>query len=72
MTMKFVGWGIVGKPQAGVIVDGVHIDVTGYHPDDYWDDDIFLGPDKFGIVPVYQTSYGAQFPSGARKYPYFA
>lgn len=66
------GWGIVGEPLPGVIVPGPSgrsIDVTGYHAADYWDGDKFLGPDVFGIVPIYQTADG-QFPADAVSYPY--
>jgi hypothetical protein len=71
---NFAGWGIVGEPQDGVIVDGPSgpsIDVSGYNAGDYWDGDEFLGPDTFGIVPIYKTASG-QFPTEAVSYPYLA
>lgn len=73
--MKFIGWGLIGAPQDSVLVEtgnGKGLDVSGYHTSDYWDGETFLGPDAFGIVPVYETADGCQFPSDARLYPYTA
>lgn len=74
MTLTFVGWGIIGE-QPDVIVNGPSgpsIDVSGYNAADYWDGDKFLGPDCYGIVPVYESTDGTQFPVDARIYPYLA
>lgn len=74
-NLEFAGWGIVGEPQDGVIVSGPSgnsIDVTGYHTADYWDGGKFLGPDSYGIVPVYRAADGMQFPANAKRYPYLA
>lgn len=74
-NLKHIGWGIAGKPKDGVIVqtaEGRGIDVTGYSTADYWQDGKFLGPDEYGIVPVYQTQSGRQFPAAAKSYPYRA
>ena len=71
---NFAGWGIIGEPQAGVIVAGPSgpvLDVRGYNAGDYWDGDNFLGPDTFSIVPLYTTADG-QFPALAVSYPYLA
>ena len=71
--MTFCGWGLIGKPKEGVIVatgEGPGIDVSGYHDDYYWDSKGFLGPDKFGIVPIYTTRSGKQSPKAAKQYPY--
>lgn len=74
--LKYIGWGILGKIQEGIIVSGYNgqptIDVHGYNDSDYWNGDKFLGPDPFGIVPIYETRDGKQFPTQAKPYPYFA
>lgn len=75
--LEFVGWGLVGKPQDDILIvdtSGIaRIDVTGYIAGDYWDGDTFLGPDPYGIVPIYRTRDGGrQFPDDAKRYPYYA
>ncbi len=67
-----MGWGLIGEPRDGVIVDtgnGRGIDVHGYQEADYWAGDQFLGPDQFGIVPIYRAADGSQFPPDAKEYP---
>lgn len=74
-NLEYVGWGIVGEPQQDVIVTGPSgdsIDVTGYNTADYWNSHTFLGADSFGIVPVYRTADGKQFPADAKVYPHLA
>ena len=71
-NLEFIGWGVVGRPQPGVIVSGPagdSIDVTGYNESDYWDQGRFKGPDPYGIVPVYRDENGKQFPV-AKVYPH--
>lgn len=71
----FCGWGIIGEPKSDVLIDGPSgpsLDVTGYDAADYWDGEEFRGPDSFGIVPVYRTPHGHQFPADAKAYPYLA
>lgn len=74
--LTFVGWGIVGKPENGIFVqtaEGEGIDVTGYNAGDYWDGKRgFLGPDPYGIVPIYRDSNNRLFPHTAKQYPYNA
>ena len=73
--LEYVGWGVVGEPRDGVIVNGPSgetVDVSGYHTGDYWSGDRFLGPDDFGITPVYRAPDGTTFPEGAKKYPFLA
>lgn len=82
--LTYAGWGIVGEPKAGVIVDGPagpSIDVRGYSVADYFDGTPqehgydpaeFLGPDIFGIVPIFLCGDGSQFPAEAQCYPFMA
>lgn len=73
--LEYRGWGLIGEPQQDVIVQGPSgnsLDVTGYHAADYWDGEKFLGPDIFGVVPIYRTADGNQFPANAQPYPYLA
>lgn len=74
--LTFSGWGLVGEPQEGVIVptaSGDGLDVTGYNAADYWDErGEFLGPDGYGVTPIYIATDGSQFPADARPYPYRA
>lgn len=73
--LKFIGWGLIGEPRRGVLIStpaGEGLDVSGYHVDDYWDGNRFLGADEFGIVPVYRMADGSQFPADAKQYPYLA
>jgi hypothetical protein len=72
--MEFAGWGLIGEPQEGMIVEtgnGMGIGVTGYNVEDYWSGvGKFLGPDIFGVVPVYRLADGSLFPPDAVQYPY--
>ena len=76
--LTFLGWGLVGEPQDGMIVEtgsGPGIDVTGYSADDYWNGDAldsFAGPDTYGVVPIYAMPDGKTFPPAATQYPYLA
>ncbi len=79
MTTKptgFIGWGLIGHPQEGVLVptaSGPGLDVSGYHESDYWGKGgEWLGPDCYGVVPIYRSVNGVQFPAHARQYPYNA
>jgi hypothetical protein len=73
-TLECEGWGIVGEPQEGIVFAGYDdiptIDVGGYSEADYWDGDRFKGPDPSGIVPIYTTEDGDQFPPDAVAYQY--
>lgn len=72
--LTLVGWGIIGEPQEGILRSGPepgpHIDVTGSNEGDWWGGDGFLGPDPYGITPIYHDRQGRQFPREAREYPY--
>lgn len=73
--LTLAGWGIVGEPQDGVLVptgNGIGIDVSGYNEGDYWSGEGFLGPDPFGIVPVYRDRQDRIYPRNAKQYPYKA
>lgn len=74
--LTFSGWGLIGDQQDGILVqtaDGIGIDVTGYNAGDYWDGKKgFLGPDPYGVVPVYRDKKGSIFPARAKEYPYNA
>lgn len=71
-------WGIADgiTPDPTIFVDGPlgkSIDVYGYNSGDYWDLETgeFLGPDEFGIVPVWTNrTTGQQFPPHAKVYPH--
>ncbi|MCX7898576.1 MAG: hypothetical protein N2444_00545 [Methylocystis sp.] len=73
-NLNLVGWGVVGEPKEELLVrtpEGMGIDVRGYQTGDYWDGNgKFLGPDCDGIVPIYMTPTGEQFPKDATAYPY--
>lgn len=73
-TLEHVGWGLVGEPRPGVLVEtgnGLGLDVAGYSAWNYWDAaGKFRGPDAFGVVPVYRCADGSIYPEGAREYPY--
>ena len=70
--LTFAGWGLIGEPQSGIVLADDRIDVTGYNAGDYWQDGKFLGPDNFGVTPIYTTQTGEQFPADAVGYSYRA
>ncbi len=73
--LEYRGWGLVGYPLPDVVIsdgDIDRIDVTGYNEADYWRADTFLGPDTYGIVPVYEAPHGEIWPPDAVEYAFFA
>ena len=69
--LEFTGWGSVGPYEVVGDQDG-YLDVTGYNESDYWQDGKFLGPDDFGVSPVYTDKDGNHHPSAIIQMPYRA
>jgi hypothetical protein len=67
--LHFLGWGLVGPVKDNMTGN---LDVTGYNEGDYWRGGKFLGPDPYGVVPIYRTARDRQYPAGAVQYPYRA
>lgn len=79
-ALEYIGWGLAKGADESVLVNGYNdqpsLDVTGYSSGEYWGGEgrkfTFLGPDPFGIVPIYRTPDGKQFPADATKYPHLS
>ena len=62
--LTFLDWGLIRQPSAQCSVGG--IDTSEYNESDYWGSNgEFLGPDQYGVVPVYQMADGSKFPPNA-------
>ena len=64
--LELIGWGIVIPNREGEEfpsrTDGFG---DGYDHRQYWDGGRFLGPDPWGVVPIYEDRKGRRFPAEA-------
>ena len=64
--LSFIGWGMITPNEMGEeLPDSPHGFAVGYDHREYWDGSRFLGPDPWGVTPIYEDRRGNRFPAEA-------